>query len=169
MRRALSLVAILVLTWLGVTACSSTTQVTPAYTLEEVASRIYILINEERVKQNLNLLAIDPALTSLAEEHSRSMVLNNFFGHERTSNERDFSWGMQPGSIRGENISKTPQRRLIPGSYLSLEEVTEWVVQGWMGSSGHRANILLSSFTRTGIGVSLSGEYLYITQIFEGP
>jgi len=138
-------------------------------TLEEVASQIYTLINEERVKQGVNPLSIDPALTSLAEEHSESMVSNHFFGHERASGERDFGWGMRPGSTRGENIAKTPQRRLIPGPYLSLEEVTEWTVQCWMESPGHRTNILFPSFTRTGIGVSLSGEYLYITQIFEGP
>lgn len=138
------------------------------YTLQEVASQIHTLINSERTKQGLSPLRVDILLTSLAEEHSESMVLNGFFGHERALGGRSFGYGQQPGTLRGENISKTPQRRVIPGPYLTLEEVCTWVVSGWMSSLGHRNNILEPKFTRTGIGVSLLGEYLYITQIFEG-
>lgn len=140
----------------------------PQYTLQEVASQIHNLINSERAKQGLLPLRTDTLLTSLAEEHSESMVLNGFFGHERSSGERSFGYNQQPGTLRGENLSKTPQRRVIPGPYLTLEEITSWVVSGWMSSTEHRSNILEPKFTRTGIGVSLLGEYLYITQIFEG-
>ncbi len=140
----------------------------PKYTLQEVASQIHTLINSERTKQGLSPLRTDALLTSLAEEHSESMVLNGFFGHERAPGERSFGYNQQPGTLRGENISKTPQRRVIPGPYLTLEEITNWVVSGWMSSAGHRGNILEPKFTRTGIGVSHLGEYLYITQIFEG-
>jgi len=77
---------------------------------------------------------------------------------------------MLPGEIRGENIAMIPTRQYIPGPYLSLQEVCEWAVSAWMNSSGHRANILESRYTRTGAGVAFSegGEYLYITQMFEG-
>lgn len=140
----------------------------PSYTLQEVASQIHTLINSERTKQGLSPLRVDILLTSLAEEHSESMVLNRFFGHERALGQRSFGYSQQPGTLRGENISKTPQRRVIPGPYLTLEEVCTWVVSGWMSSPGHRNNILEPKFTRTGIGVSLLWEYLYVTQIFEG-
>jgi uncharacterized protein YkwD len=112
-------------------------------------------------------------LTDLAREHSTSMVENGFFGHERYPKERPLSYNMSPGDARGENLAKIPTRQTIPGPYLTLQEVCEWAVSGWMNSPGHRANILQPIFNETGVGVSFSEEglfvYLYITQIFEGP
>ena len=142
------------------------------YTEEEVEQLIILLVNNERQSFNLTALSEDPLLTDLAREHSISMVENDFFGHERYPGERELSYNMSPGDARGENLAKIPTRRTIPGPYLSLQEVCEWAVSGWMDSEGHRENILQPIFTETGVGVSFSEEglfvYVYITQIFEG-
>lgn len=43
------------------------------------------------------------------------------------------------------------------------------VMQGWMNSSGHRANILNSSFTQIGVGIAKNAKGQYIwTQQFIG-
>ena len=141
-----------------------------SYTEAEAEELIIVLVNDERQQFSLPTLSEDPLLTSLAREHSTSMVENNFFSHDRYPGERSFSYGQPPGTIRGENIAMMPTRRVIPGPYLSLQEVCEWAVSAWMSSSGHRENILEPRYTKTGVGVSFSegGEYLYITQIFEG-
>jgi uncharacterized protein YkwD len=141
------------------------------YTGAEVEALIIVLVNDERQEFSLSALSEDALLTSLAREHSISMVENNFFCHARYPGERPFSYGQPYGTIRGENIAKIPTRQTIPGPYLSLQEVCEWAVSGWMDSDGHRANILKTNYTETGVGVSFSDEwdYLYITQIFEGP
>jgi uncharacterized protein YkwD len=140
------------------------------YTEEEAEALIIVLINDERQQSGLSTLSEDSLLTSLAREHSISMVENNFFSHNRYPGERPFSYGQPMGTMRGENIAKIPTRQTIPGPYLSLQEICEWAVSGWMGSPSHRANILQPVFTETGVGVSFSdgGDYLYITQIFEG-
>jgi len=142
------------------------------YTETEVEELIIVLVNDERQQFELGTLSEDTLLTSLAREHSISMVENNFFGHERYPGERPLSYNMSPGTMRGENLAKIPTRQVIPGPYLSLQEVCEWAVSGWMDSEGHRENILQPTFTETGVGVSFSEEgafiYLYITQIFEG-
>lgn len=138
------------------------------YTEAEVEELIIVLVNAERQQFGLPTLSEDPLLTSLAREHSTSMVENDFFSHDRYPGERSFNYGQPPGTIRGENIAMMPTRQLIPGPYLSLQEVCEWAVSGWMDSPGHRDNILKPEFTKTGVGVRLSGEYLYITQMFEG-
>ena len=142
------------------------------YTEAEVEELIIVLVNDERQQYDLTTLSEDALLTSLAREHSISMVENNFFGHERYPGERLLSYNMSPGTIRGENLAKIPTRQYIPGPYLSLQEVCEWAVSGWMDSPGHRANILEPCYSKTGVGVSFSDEgdftYLYITQIFEG-
>jgi len=142
------------------------------YTEEEVEQLIIVLINDERQQYELGTLSEDALLTSLARSTSISMVENNFFGHERYPGERPLSYNMSPETIRGENLAKIPTKQVIPGPYLSVQEVCEWAVSGWMDSPGHRANILEPRYTKTGVGVSLSEEgdfsYLYITQIFEG-
>jgi len=139
-----------------------------SYTSEEVEELIYLLINNERQSFGLNPLRKDSLLTSLSREHSISMVKHGFFSHNRATDERDFGYGQPPGTTRGENIAEIPQRRWIPGPYLTLNEVCEWTVSGWMESIGHRENILEQKFTKTGVGVSSQEEYLYITQMFEG-
>jgi uncharacterized protein YkwD len=140
------------------------------YTEAEAEELIIVLVNDERQEFDLSTLSEDPLLTGLAWEHSISMVENNFFCHDRYPGERPFSYGQPCGTTRGENIAKIPTRQYIPGPYLSLQEVCEWAVSGWMDSDGHRANILKTNYTETGVGVSFSDgwDYLYITQIFEG-
>jgi uncharacterized protein YkwD len=151
---------------------NSTVPVGISYNETEVEQLIIVLINAEREAFDLCTLSEDALLTSLAREHSISMVENNFFGHERYPGERLLSYNMSPGTIRGENLAKIPTRQYIPGPYLTLQEVCEWAVSGWMDSPGHRANILEPRYHKTGVGVSFSDEgdftYLYITQIFEG-
>jgi uncharacterized protein YkwD/ribosomal protein L21E len=140
------------------------------YTEAQAEALIIVLINNQRQQFGLPALSEDALLASLAKEHSISMVVSNFFSHERYPGERSFSYGMLPGEIRGENIAMIPTRQYIPGPYLSLQEVCAWAVSLWMSSAGHRANILDARFTRTGVGVAFSegGDYLYITQMFEG-
>jgi uncharacterized protein YkwD len=140
------------------------------YTEAQAEALIIALVNAQRQQFTLSALSEDSILASLAKEHSVSMVENNFFSHTRYPGERSFDYGMLPGEIRGENIAMIPTRQYVPGPYLSLQEVCEWAVSAWMNSSGHRANILESRYTRTGVGVAFSegGDYLFITQIFEG-
>jgi uncharacterized repeat protein (TIGR02543 family) len=140
------------------------------YTEAEAEALIIVLVNGQRQQFGLPALSEDPLLASLTKEHSISMVVNNFFSHDRYPGERSFSYGMLPGTIRGENIARIPTRQVIPGPHLSLQEVCEWAVSLWMSSPGHRANILDPRYTTTGVGVAFSegGDYLYMTQMFEG-
>ena len=140
------------------------------YTEAEAEELIIDLINDERQPLSLAILSEDALLTGLAWEHSISMVENDFFSHDRYTGERPFSYEQLPGTVRGENIAKIPTRQYIPGPYLSLQEVCEWAVSDWMDSPGHKANIVKSNYTKTGVGVSFSDDwdYIYITQIFEG-
>ena len=143
-----------------------------SYNETEVEQLIIVLINAERDEYDLCTLSEDALLTSLAREHSAYMAENDEFTHDRFPGERPLSYNMTPGDARGENLAKIPTQRYVPGPYLSLQEVCEWAISGWMDSDGHRENILQPIFTDTGVGVSFSEEgdftYLYITQIFEG-
>lgn len=145
---------------------------TPAeqqYTLREVECLVHTLVNSERANLGLTPVRTDALLTSLAQEHSRSMALHGFFSHDRRPGVRDLDFNQPPNTLRSENLSSTPQRRFISRPFLTLEEVCDWTVSNWMTSPEHRHTILEPRFTRTGVGVSLSSdERLYITQIFQG-
>jgi len=140
------------------------------YTEAQAEALIIVLVNNQRQQFGLPALSEDALLAGLAKDHSISMVEHNFFSHDRYPGERSFSYGQLPGTIRGENIAMVPTRQYIPGPYLSLQDVCAWAVSLWMNSPGHKANILKANYTRTGVGVAFSqgGDYLYITQMFEG-
>jgi len=83
------------------------------YTEEEVEQLIIVLVNAERQQFELGTLSEDPLLTSLAREHSISMVENGFFSHDRHPGERFITYNMTPGTTRGENIAKIPTRQMF--------------------------------------------------------
>ena len=142
------------------------------YTQAEVEELIIVLVNDEREQYELGTLSEDALLTDLAREHSAYMAEYDLLTHDRFPGERLLTYNQTSWTARGENLAKIPTQQYSPGPYLSLQEVCEWAVSGWMASEGHKENILQPIFTETGVGVSFSDEgtltYLYITQIFEG-
>jgi uncharacterized protein YkwD len=143
------------------------------YTATDVEELIIVLVNAERESYGLSNLTEDPLLTSLAREHSINMAENHNLTHNRWPGERNYTYNMSPWTMRGENLASIPARHAIEDPYLSLQEVCEWALSGWMNSTGHRENILRPAFNETGVGVAFSQEglftYVYMTQIFEGP
>lgn len=114
------------------------------------------LVNEIRVKNGLNPLTEDWELSRAARYKSRDMKDNNYFSHTSPVYGSPFnmlkSFGIKYKAA-AENIAKgqaTPQT----------------VVNAWMNSAGHRANILNSSYTKIGVGYVKSGNYW--TQMFIG-
>jgi uncharacterized YkwD family protein/spore coat assembly protein SafA len=114
------------------------------------------LVNVERSKRGLSELAEDWELSRVARIKSQDMHDKRYFSHTSPTYGSPFdmmkSFGIKYRSA-GENIARgqaTPQA----------------VVNAWMSSSGHRANILNSSFTHIGVGYVSDGRYW--TQMFVG-
>ena len=112
------------------------------------------LVNKERTQRGLKALEQDWELSRVARYKSQDMKDNNYFSHTSPTYGSPFQMMKSFGityKTAGENIArgyKTP----------------EAVVNGWMNSSGHRANILSSSYTRIGVGYVQNGNYW--TQMF---
>jgi len=129
-------------------------------------TRILVLMNSERANEGLPALALDAQLSKLARAHSADMIARDFFDHKNPdgcssscrANNADYSW-----SAIGENIYMTE------GYDLSAEAEAAMVVDGWMHSDGHRANILGSKYTNTGVGVVVQGEKVYVTAMYSKP
>lgn len=134
--------------------------------ISEFEQRIFEHTNRERVRHNLPALIYEPGLADLARGHSRNMLHQDFFDHTDRQ-------GLQVGGRQerlypqimlvsiGENLYKIEDSR----KRFSSQEI----VQGWMESPGHRANILNRDFTHIGVGVVVSGRKLFATQNFGTP
>lgn len=99
------------------------------------------IVNSERSKAGLGSLSMDNNLSKMAMVKAQDMYNNNYFSHTSPTYGSPFDM-MRDFQITynaaGENIAKgqqTPTR----------------VMNDWMNSPGHRANILSRSFTKIGI------------------
>ncbi len=129
--------------------------------LPDQATAVLQLSNGARAQAGLPPLAADARLASLAETRSRDMGDRNYFAHATPEGESIFDFLPELG-IRyfaaGENIA------LNTAAPTSTARVA---FDGWMGSSGHKANILRSTFGRLGVGVYRTpGGKTYLTQVF---
>lgn len=110
--------------------------------LDAFEQEVLELTNAIRAEAGLPALRFDPALSAAADKHSRDMAEKNYFSHTQpdgdTLGDRVRDEGYNYGRA-GENIA---------AGYRTPEDV----VEGWMNSSGHRANILNANFEEIGVG-----------------
>ncbi|MEW9677152.1 CAP domain-containing protein [Lentibacillus sp. L22] len=124
--------------------------------LSQFEQQVVDLTNQERQKQGLSPLKADTELSKVAHEKSRDMSANNYFSHNSPNYGSPFDMMKSYGisyKTAGENIAKG-------------QKSPEEVVNGWMNSEGHRANILNPDFTHIGVGHVENGNYW--TQEFIG-
>ncbi|MBO4854156.1 MAG: SafA/ExsA family spore coat assembly protein [Oscillospiraceae bacterium] len=114
------------------------------------------LVNDIRVRNGLKALTKNWELCRVARYKSQDMATKHYFSHTSPTYGTPFQMMKSFGityRAAGENIAygqRTPQE----------------VVNAWMNSSGHRANILNSSYTQIGVGYVANGNYW--TQMFIG-
>ncbi|RHW36185.1 LysM peptidoglycan-binding domain-containing protein [Lysinibacillus yapensis] len=112
------------------------------------------LVNKERANAGLPALKMDWELARVAEHKSQDMAAKNYFSHTSPTYGSPFTmmknYGIQYKAA-GENIAMG-------------QTSAQQVVNAWMNSSGHRANILNKSYTHMGVGYVQNGHYW--TQMF---
>jgi uncharacterized protein YkwD len=137
-----------------VSAAPTTTTTPPAVTVVDpavtFAARIAALVNVERATAGLPPLATSGCAQTFAVTWSRHMATTGDFSHQSLT---PIMTGCGARGA-GENIA---YGATSPEQFMTL----------WMNSSGHRANILRTSFTHLGVGVALSADgRWYATQDF---
>lgn len=119
------------------------------------ANEVVRLVNEERAKAGLPALTVDRGAASAAQV--RAKEIERSFSHTRPDGSSFNSALTEAGvnfSSAGENIAYG-------------QNSPEKVMEGWMNSSGHRANILNSSYTSIGVGHYQNASGVnYWTQLF---
>ena len=114
------------------------------------------LVNEIRAQYGLSALTLDESLCRYARVKSQDMQQNGYFSHESPT------YGSPFDMMRSFGISYSYAGENIAMGYSSAQSV----VEAWMNSAGHRANILSANFTSIGVGYVANGGYW--TQWFIG-
>lgn len=118
------------------------------------AQAVLAEVNAARAQNGLSALTLDANMNRAAAV--RAAELAQSFSHTRPNGSRGLTALNEAGvSYRaaGENIA-------------SGQQTAQAVVSAWMNSSGHRANILSSSFGRMGVGQATIGGRTYWVQLF---
>lgn len=129
---------------------------TSSLTADELET--FNLINQQRANNGLPALKIDNELQRVARIKAQDMVDSNYFDHNSPT------YGTPFDMIKSFGITYKSAGENIAGNSSNSNAVT-----AWMNSSGHRANILNSSYNYTGIAVVSSPKYgkIYV-QMFIG-
>jgi len=129
---------------------------TPTKPPAGIAGQILTLVNAQRAKAGCKAVALDPRLTAAAAGHAQDMATNDYFSHTsrdgRTLVDRITATGYP--IPRSENIA-------------AGQPTVAAVMDAWMGSAGHRANILDCSTVAMGAARAQGGTYgIYWVQDF---
>lgn len=126
----------------------------PGGTDASYAQQVINLVNEERAKAGLS--TVQPSDTVAGAANIRAQEIVSSFSHTRPDG-TSFGTALRQAGINyrgaGENIAygqRTPEE----------------VMDAWMNSSGHRANILNSNYTNIGIGYYEANGVKYWVQLF---
>lgn len=125
-------------------------------TVTAYEQRVIDLVNEIRVKNGLNELKANWELSRVARYKSQDMLDNGYFSHTSPV------YGSPSVMIKNFGLSFKTSGENIAKGYKTPEDV----VNGWMNSGGHRANILNKNYKQIGVGYVKKGNYW--TQMFIG-
>lgn len=111
------------------------------------------------MQHGLAPLMYDSQAAAVARAHSADMLAKNYFEHTNLSGCNAGCRLTQAGYVwktYGENI------HWMQGYKLSAQDSAKKIVNDWLNSPGHRAN-MLGSFTYAGVGIAVSGDKIYST------
>lgn len=137
-----------------------TTPTTPpsASGLTAEEALMFDLVNQDRAKAGLPALTVDQKLTELARMKSQDMYQNNYFSHTSPT------YGSPLNMERKAGYSA----RVMGAENIAKAATTARAEELFMGSEGHKANILNPNHDAIGIGIVKSNSGVVVTQLFSG-
>ncbi|MEQ2678359.1 CAP domain-containing protein [Enterocloster citroniae] len=119
------------------------------------ANQVVKLVNEERAKAGLSPLSVNSKAANAAQTRAREI-------------EKSFSHTRPDGSSFNTALTEAGVSFRGAGENIAYGQITpQQVMEGWMNSSGHRANILNANYTSIGVGHYKNGAGVdYWTQLF---
>ncbi|MEU9202562.1 CAP domain-containing protein [Streptomyces sp. NPDC048332] len=116
---------------------------------------VLALVNQERSKVGCSPVTASSSLASLAQSFSDDMAARGFFDHTDPDGQSPWDRAAKAGvsGLGGENIARG-------------QADAEAVMEAWMNSEGHRANILNCDYKTLGVGVHFGSGGPWWTQDF---
>jgi uncharacterized protein YkwD len=135
-----------------------TPSATAPATADEIAAaraQILTMVNEQRTTAGCKVLTADPALDTLAQNFSDDMAARGFFDHTDPDGNDPWDRATALGitNLGGENIARG-------------QVDAQAVMDAWMNSIDHRANILDCDYTTLGVGIHFGPDGPWWTQDF---
>ena len=129
------------------------------YTTEQVRAQeqnAWNLMNSDRAANGLSALPLDAELSAIARKKSEDMRDKGYFSHTSPT------YGSVSDMLKTFGYSFS-----AAGENIAHHATVAKAHAAFMSSSGHKRNILSSSWTKVGIGVCYDANgYVYVTQIF---
>ena len=154
--RRLVVAAFAVTTCLAVPVPSASASVCPKadelpgrMTVAEVRVATLCLINAERRQRGLRPLRQNGRLAAAGKRHAADMVRSRYFAHDSRSGREFHERILLTGYARGRRATLGENLAWGTGDFATPRRI----VEGWMRSPGHRANILRRQFREIGIAV----------------
>ncbi len=139
---------VLIFLFTGIFLNLSWLYITKTQMFADISGNLIIeMTNQTRAKEGLNTLKVNPELSAAAAAKADDMIKNGYFAHFSPTNVSPWFWIKQNGynyKYAGENLA------------MNFSE-TDQVINGWLNSPSHKANLLNSNYQDIGVAV-LSGQ-----------
>jgi uncharacterized protein YkwD len=132
--------------------CANTDVLPTADNIEQIRAAVLCLHNQIRQQHNLPLLKDNAKLRKAANGHSSDMVDEGYFDHTTPGGTNFVDRIIGAGYVK-RNDAWTLGENLAWGT--GDLSTADGVMQAWMNSAGHKANILKRSYKEVGIGIRL--------------
>ena len=114
----------------------------------QLANEIAAGVNAQRQANGLAALAYNATLGRAATAHACDMAVNNFFGHTGSNGTTAH------GRVQAAGYADCTIAENLAWGYPTAGQI----IGGWMGSSGHRANMLHPRVKEMGIGITTGAK-----------
>jgi uncharacterized protein YkwD len=167
--------AALILALLACAACASQTAMAPPpppdpkTQMAALELRIFDLVQNERQKidPKAKTLSLDSELVGVARRRSEDMAAKNYMAHQGPDGQTSASVLMDEDSdfqgLLGENIAA---QHFTKQGGVDVEAFAQRFVKTWLDSADHKENLSFAAYDRSGVGAAVSGDTVYVTQLF---
>ena len=151
-------------------ACESTPPPPdPVTQIPALEGRIFEIVNETRhsIDPHAKDLALDSELIQVARQRSADMAAHNGFadgsGDPHISATRLMAEDAKFQGLLGENVAAACYARTAG---IDVDKSAQVIVGTWLSSPSHKENLSFGDYALTGVGVALSSDTIYVTQLF---
>jgi len=143
--------------------------VDPKTQMAALEQRIFALVQSERrrIDPAAKPLVLDPELFGIAEQRSHDMAAKNYIAHNSPEGQSAASLIMDEDQsfqgLLGENLAAQPFNKQYG---VDVNTYARRLVDTWLASPAHRANLAYAPYDRSAVGASVGGDTIYVIQLF---